>query len=99
MLIIFSIHLFFQPNVVIKIFDNKIYYYKRKSTYIFNIKEIKKIKINTNYGSFDTTVYTIDGVKKSFHFFIDHSNKKKREYIKYLRTKGIKVIEMDLTID
>jgi hypothetical protein len=97
-LIIFSIHLFFQPNVAIKICDEKIYFYKRKSVYFFNVKEIKKIKINTYYGSFDTTIYTIGGIKKSFHFLIENSNIKKAEYIKYFRGKGIKVIEMDLMI-
>ncbi|MDD4077996.1 MAG: hypothetical protein PHT03_08515 [Bacilli bacterium] len=98
-LIIISINLFYQPNVAIKIIDEKIFFYKRNFTFFFNINEIKKIKINTNYGSFDTTVYTIDGKRKSFHFLIINSNKKKVEYIKYFKDKGIKVIEVDSSID
>lgn len=98
-LLIFSINLYYQPYAAIKIIDEYIYFFKRKKTFSMKVSEIKKIKINTNFGSFDTTVYTKDGNRKTFHFLIVNSNKKKIEYIKYFKSKDIKVIEVDASID
>ena len=95
-LMLTSIYFFFQPKTAIETKDDEIFFYKRNRIYKFTVNEIEKVLINIGWGSFDTKIYTICGKKKSFHFFIIKSTKKKREYIKYFNDRNIKIITYNL---
>lgn len=95
-LIIVAIYLIMQPKIAIETNRNSITFYKRKKPFTFDLNKINKVQINVNFGSFDTTIYTSDGKRKSFHFLIIDSNQKKEEYIGYFEYRKIKVVTVSL---
>lgn len=88
-----ALHFYFQPRIAIAATDDEITFYKRNVTLGYRFEEIVKVLINTAWGSFDTYIYISVRQRKGFHFLVINSNKKKTEYIRFLESKGIKVIQ------
>lgn len=87
----FSLHYFFQPETAIRATDKEIFFYKGKKIFTYRIEDLSKVCINITTFSFDTRIYTKSEKKKGFHFLIVDSYRKRDEYIRYLKYRGVKV--------
>lgn len=81
-----------QTGIAAEIVEDVLILYKKESVSI-PVNEIQRIDINDDYGSFDLIVKTA-GKRIHFHCFIKDQIEKKRQLIRYLKSKNINVQTM-----
>lgn len=83
-----------KKGIAVEITDGKLILYKKKPITI-PLSEIYRISINNGNGSFDLSVKTVSK-KYSIHCFIKEEQKKKREFVRLFKNRGIAVSKVDL---
>lgn len=83
-----------QTGIAAEIVDDVLILYK-KETVSIPLNEIQRIDIHDGHGSFDLIVKTA-GKRIQFHCFIEDQIEKKRQLIRYLKSKSINVQTYDL---
>lgn len=83
-----------QTGIAAEIVDDVLILYKKEIVSI-PLNEIQRIDIHDGYGSFDLIVKTA-GKRIQFHCFIEDQMEKKRQLIRYLKSKSINVQTYDL---
>jgi hypothetical protein len=86
-----------QKGVAVEITDGRLILHKKKLI-VIPLAEIYRISINDGNGSFDLAVKTVHK-NYSIHCFIKEERKKKQEFIRLFKNRGIEVQTFDLTGD
>lgn len=86
-----------QKGIAVEITEGNLILHKKKQITI-PLSEIYRINLNDGNGSFDLSVKTIHK-NYSIHCFIKEEQKKKQEFIRLFKNRGIEVQTFDLTGD
>lgn len=80
-------------GIAVEVADNVLILHKKEPV-IIPIFDISKVSISDGGGSFDLSVRTCSD-KYSMHCFIKQERKKKKEFVRLMESKGVKVNTFD----